>query len=87
MGCGILYRMLAEQIGLCATLATRRTDSRMYADATESGRKPAMLMQEAPEASGGGIGLGSTATSNDAAVVDGGYPARLRWLVDSLKNP
>ncbi len=25
MGCGILYRMLAEQIGLCATLATRRT--------------------------------------------------------------
>ncbi len=26
MGCGILYRMVAEQIGLCATLAMRRTD-------------------------------------------------------------
>ncbi len=26
MGCGILYRMVAEQIGLCAMLATRRTD-------------------------------------------------------------
>jgi hypothetical protein len=25
MGCGILYRMVAEQIGLGATLATRRT--------------------------------------------------------------
>jgi hypothetical protein len=25
MGCGILYRMVAEQIGLRATLATRRT--------------------------------------------------------------
>jgi hypothetical protein len=25
MGCGILYRMLAERVGLCATLATRRT--------------------------------------------------------------
>ena len=25
MGCGILYRMVAEQIGLSATLATRRT--------------------------------------------------------------
>ena len=26
MGCGILYRMVAERIGLGATLATRRTD-------------------------------------------------------------
>jgi hypothetical protein len=25
MGCGILYRMSAEWVGLCATLATRRT--------------------------------------------------------------
>ena len=25
MGCGILYRMVAERIGLSATLATRRT--------------------------------------------------------------
>jgi hypothetical protein len=25
MGCGILYRMVAEWIGLCAMLATRRT--------------------------------------------------------------
>ena len=25
MGCGILYRMVAERIGLGATLATRRT--------------------------------------------------------------
>jgi hypothetical protein len=25
MGCGILYRIMAEQFGLCATLATRRT--------------------------------------------------------------
>jgi hypothetical protein len=27
MGCGILYRMVAERIGLCATLATRRTNT------------------------------------------------------------
>ncbi len=27
MGCGILYRMVAERIGLSATLATRRTGS------------------------------------------------------------
>ena len=27
MGCGILYRMVAERIGLSATLATRRTDT------------------------------------------------------------
>jgi hypothetical protein len=59
----------------------------MYADAIESGRKPAMLLQEAPEAGGGGAGPSGTATSNDAAVVDGGYPAGQRWLVDSLKNP
>jgi len=26
MGCGILYRMVAERIGLSATLATRRMD-------------------------------------------------------------
>ena len=26
MGCGILYRMVAERFGLSATLATRRTD-------------------------------------------------------------
>jgi hypothetical protein len=25
MGCGILYRMVAEQIGLCAMLSMRRT--------------------------------------------------------------
>ena len=30
MGCGILYRMVAERIGLSATLATHRTGSLDY---------------------------------------------------------
>jgi hypothetical protein len=47
----------------------------LYADALESGRKPAVLLQEAREAGG--------AAACDAG---GGYPAGLRWLVDSLKN-
>ena len=58
----------------------------LYADAIESGRKPAMLLQEAREAGGGVAGQGGAATSEDAAVVDGGCPAGLRWLVDSLTN-
>jgi len=59
----------------------------LYSDAIESGRKPAMLLQEAREAGGSVAGTGGTATSDNAAVVvDGGYPAGLRWLVDSLKN-
>ncbi len=37
MGCGILYWMLAEQIGLCATLATRRTGVSMLFSHTSSG--------------------------------------------------
>jgi hypothetical protein len=59
----------------------------LYSDAIESGRKPAMLLQEAREAGCSVAGPDGTTTSDDAAVVvDGGYPAGLRWLVDSLKN-
>jgi hypothetical protein len=36
MGCGILYRMVAERIGLSATLATRRTIQRGETCALES---------------------------------------------------
>ncbi|KAL3780083.1 hypothetical protein ACHAW5_004567 [Stephanodiscus triporus] len=61
-----------------------------YADAIESGRKPAVLLQQAREEAARGVGGGTGATSDDDDDdVDGGgggYPAGLRWLVDSLKN-
>ncbi len=40
MGCGILYRMVAEQIGLRATLATRRTGRKEGYEVTQGVEYP-----------------------------------------------
>jgi len=64
-----------------------RLTTDLYLDAIERGRKPAMLLQEAREAGCSVAGPDGTTTSDDVAVVvDGGYPTRLRWLINSLKN-
>ena len=65
------YELLNEE-----NAAYARRDYRLatdlYADAIESGRKPAVLLQEAREAGGSVAGPGGTMTSDDAAAVDGG---------------
>lgn len=52
----------------------------LYADAIENARKPAMLLQEAREASSSTMAI----TENKNY---GEYHTGLRWLVNSLKNP
>jgi hypothetical protein len=57
MGCGILYRMVEEQIGLSATLATRRTGWLLCWGDRRSERDDNFIVPVDGLVTGGGVAL------------------------------